>query len=199
MKKLLGSLPLVTFLLAALLMFAADRLSQPALTFIGLMLLGFSALLSGVQVIVTRQAFFLPTGRQSLKRRAESYSGLAAQLWGVFFVLFGLICVLAALAGLFAPEQAQAVVDQALETPAGWGVLLTILGVFLSLYGLTRLLSGSASVSTGFQIQLRDAGYRLFGGVCLLLGLALVALGLTLITSPEMLNDLIRQWIPGLP
>lgn len=199
MKKLLTWLPIVLFFLAAGLMFAADRLTLPALAFAGLILLGFSALLSGIGVILTRQAFFLPSGTQSLRRRAESYSGLAAQLWGVFFVLVGGVFILTGLVALRMPDQALAIVERALDTPAGWGVLLFGLGVFVALYGLTRLLAGSASVSVGLQVRLRDMGYRLFGGVTLLLGLALVALGFTLITSPETLAGWIRQWFPPVP
>jgi hypothetical protein len=199
MKKLFAWLPIVLFFAAAGSMFAADQLALPALTFAGLMLLGLCAVLSGIQVVVTRQAFFLPSGSQSLRRRAESYSGPAAQLWGVFFVLFGLIFLAVGVLGLRAPGQVFSFVEQALETPAGWGALLFTGGIFVTLYSLTRILAGGASTGAGIQAQLRDVGYRLFGGVVLLIGLSLLALGFILFTSPETLTGLIQGWFPTVP
>lgn len=199
MKKLLIWVPIILFFGAAGLMAAADQLALPALTFAGLVLLGLCAVLSGIQVIITRQAFFLPSGDQSLRRRAESYSGLAAQLWGVFFVLFGLIFILAGLIGFGRPERVMALIDQSLETPAGWGVLLFTIGVFVALYGLTRILAGSASTGTGIQARLRDIGYRMFGGLALIFGLLLLALGFILLTSPEILTGLMEEWFATVP
>jgi hypothetical protein len=200
MKKQLSWLPIILFFAAAGLMFAADRLALPALTFAGLTLLGLTAVISGIQVIVTRQAFFLPTGDQSLRRRSESYSGLAAQLWGVMFVLFGLIFILIGVIGFGNPEGAFGFVEQALETSAGWGALLFIIGVFVTLYGVTRILAGGAHTSgSSTRLRLRDMGYRLFGGILLMVGLLLLALGFILFTSPETLTGLIPQWFPIMP
>src|SRR5690606_5761449 len=78
------------FFLAVILMFAADRLGLPALRFAAVIVIGVTAVAAGIQIIITRDAFFLPVGRNSLRSRAESCSGLAAQIWGVIFVLFGL-------------------------------------------------------------------------------------------------------------
>ena len=197
MKKLISWLPILLFFAAAGSMFAADRLAMPALTFAGLVLLGLCAVVSGIQVMVTRQAFFLPGGRDVLRRRAESYSGLAAQLWGVMFVLFGLIFIGIGLVGFRSPGQVFAYLEQALETSAGWGALLMIIGVFLSLYAATRILAGGAS--TGSGLPWRDLGYRLFGGAALIVGLLLLALGYLLFASPETLTGLIREWVPFIP
>lgn len=199
MKNLLSWLPIILFFAAAGLMFAADRLAVPVLTFAGVTVLGLTAIVSGIQVILTRQAFFLPTGEQSQRRRAESYSGLAAQIWGVMFVLFGLIFIGIGLAGVRSPGQVFGFLEQALETSAGWGALLLLFGLFLTLYGLTRVLAGGASTGSGARLQLRDMGYRLFGGVVSIVGLLLLGLGFILFTSPETLSGMIRQWIPLVP
>lgn len=200
MKNLLSWLPIILFFLAAGLMFAADRLGLPALTFAGVIVLGVTAIVVGIQVIVTREAFFLPTGDQSLRRRAESYSGLAAQIWGVMFVLFGLIFIGVGVIGLGNPEGAFGFVEQALETSAGWGALLFVIGVFITLYGFTRLLAGGAHTSgSSARLQLRDMVYRLFGFVVLVAGLLLLALGYILFASPETLTSLLGQWLPTLP
>ena len=199
MKNLLSWIPILLFFGAGGLMFAAERLAMPALTFGGLILLGLCAIVSGIQVIITRQAFFLPSGRDSVRRRAESYSGLAAQLWGVMFVLFGLIFMGIGLLGIRSPGQVFAYFEQALETSAGWGALLFTIGVFVTLYGATRILAGDASTGSDFQVRLRDIGYRLFGGAALFFGLLLLALGYILFTSPEMLSGMVQEWVPVLP
>ena len=200
MKNLLSWLPIILFFLAAGLMFAADRLGLPALTFAGVTVLGVTALVVGVQVIVRREAFFLPSGRDSLRRRAESYSGLAAQIWGVMFVLFGLILLGVGVIGLGNPGQAFGFLEQALDTSAGWGALLFIIGVFVTLYGAARLLAGGAHTSgSSARLQLRDMGYRLFGFVVLVAGLALLGLGYILFASPETLTGLLGQWLPAVP
>lgn len=184
--------------LAVLLLFAAERLHLPALAPLGWVVFGVLALLVGLEVIVTREASFS-------RRRAdhvvgsELYSGCAAQLWGLMFVLFGLGLALGALAALVRPQQAQAILDQALEEPWGWGILIASLGVFVTLYGLARLLAGGAATVYGFWQRVRYVGYQVQGGVYLLIGVGLVTLGLMLITSPELLTAFIQQWAPLLP
>jgi hypothetical protein len=130
---------------------------------------------------------------------SESYSGCAAQLWGAIFVLFGLGLVLGAVAALIMPEQARALLDQALEQPWGWGGLLVIVGFLAAMYGLARVLAGGATSVRGVGEAVRHVGYRAFGAACLLTGAGLIALGLMLIVSPERLSAFLQQWFPFLP
>lgn len=196
MRKRIFWLPIITFFLAAFLIFAGQNLNINQLTAAGFLLLGITAILVGIQVIWTKEAFFLPSGRQAARRRAEQYSGLSAQLWGVFFLLAGLGASVAALAALVNPAAAQTFLEQFLDTPAGWGTLLAGLGVFVSLYGLTRLLAGSAAVSRTVGTRLKDLGYRGVGALSLLVGLVLIGLGLVLILAPDVLLTWIEQVIP---
>lgn len=199
MKKLWTWLPVMTFFLAAGLVYVGQQFDVARLTAAGFLCLGFTAMLAGIELIRTRKAFFLPGGRNAAGQRAERYSGLSAQLWGVFFLLLGVGASLAAAAAFFNPERAQTLVDQLLETPAGWGVLLAIFGVFLGLYGTIRLLAGSAAVGRTWQSRLADLGYRGLGGVLLLAGLGLVALGLLLIVAPDLLGAWAAQLFPFSP
>jgi hypothetical protein len=186
------------FFLAVLLIFAAERLPLPALTPLGWVVFGVLALLVGLEVIVTQETSFFRLWDDYVVG-SEVYSGCAAQLWGLMFVLFGLGLALGALAALVRPQQAQAVLDQALEEPWGWGILIGGLGVFVTLYSLARLLAGGAATVYGFWQRVRHVGYQVLGGVYLLISAGLVALGLMLISSPEILNAFIHQWAPLLP
>lgn len=199
MKNKLSWLPILLFFLAVILMFAADRLGRPGLRYAAVFVIGVTAVIAGIQVIITREAFFLPSGRNSLRRRAESYSGLAAQIWGMIFVLFGLIFIGIGVIGFSNPERGFSFVERALETAAGWGILLIVIGVFVTLYGATRVLAGGAHTSSSSAwLQLRDIGYRLFGFVVLVVGLLLLGVGYLLFTSPETLTGLLEQWRPTL-
>ena len=196
MRQRLSWLPIITFFLAFGLMFAGQNLDIPRLTAAGFLFLGITAILVGIQVIWTKEAFFLPSGDQASRGRAEHYSGLSAQLWGVFFLLAGLGASLASLAALLNPAAAQTFLAQFLDTPAGWGALLIGLGIFVSLYGLTRLLAGAAMVTLTFGARFKDLGYRGLGALSLLIGLGLLILGLALILAPDLLLTWVKKAIP---
>jgi hypothetical protein len=198
MKDLLFWLEIALFAAACLLAIGGQRLQQPSLIMLAVMVFGVLAVVLGAEVFVKRRASFL-SRRAGHVTGSEQYSGVAAQIWGIFFVLAGVLCILAAIAGLLMPDRAQAVIEQALETPAGWGMLAVVAGTFLGLYGLTRVLAGGAATVRGLTERLRDTGYRLFGALCLLVGLGIVALGLMLILSPEMLAEPLRRWLPQVP
>lgn len=198
MKQFLFWLEIILFALACLFLFAGERFDLPSLLFLGVMSLGGLGLVLGVEVIMKRQASF-NIRRADHVIGSENYSGCAAQLWGLMFVLFGLSFILAALAGLFQPREARVLIDQAFATTLGWGLLGTAIGIFLSTYGLTRLLAGSARAARNLLGHARDLGYRLFGLLCLLIGGGLGALGLTLIFSPETLTTVLGNWMPQLP
>jgi hypothetical protein len=193
MEQFLFWLKIGLFALACILMFAGERFHLPALIFLGTMSLGILSLFLGVEVIIKREASFR-TRRAESVIGSESYSGCAAQVWGFMFILFGLGLALGALAGLIQPQQARTALERALETPLGWGILSAILGVFIFLYGLARILAGGAAISKNAWSGLRDAGYRMFGGLCLLFGGGLIGLGLILITSPETIIEYLQHW-----
>jgi len=185
-------------MIAVLLMFIGVQFSLPSFTYLSVTFIGLTALLAGIQVIVTKEAFFLPHGEQALRQRSELYSGLAAQLWGVIFLLFGLGFVLGGATALFIPQQAQATVDRLFETAAGWGILLLVIGLFVALYGLTRLLAGVAAVGSRTRLRFHDVGYRLLGGFLLLLGMGLAIIGILLLISPETLVEFAMRLL-GIP
>jgi hypothetical protein len=196
--KRFKSLPIVTFFVAALLTFIGVQFSRPPFTYLGLMFLGLTALLAGIQAIVTKEAFFLPIGDQALRRRSELYSGVAAQLWGVIFILFGLGFVFGGVAALFIPEQAQITFDRLFDSAAGWGILITAVGLFVALYGLARLLAGVAAVGSNVRLRFHDVSYRFLGGFLLLLGIVLIGIGTLLLTAPETLVELVMRLL-GIP
>jgi hypothetical protein len=199
MSILLSRLSIIFFFLAAALTFAGAQLGLPALSYTGFMSLGLASLAAGGRVVLTGQAFFLPAGDQSLRRKSEHFTGPAARLWGFIFILFGLVTAVAGLAGVFFPVQAVAFLDRALDTPLGWGILSLLFGAGMTLYGLTRLLGGGGRSGPGALVRLRDAGYRLFGLACLLIGLGLAGLGLVSVIAPHSVMSWLANLSPAMP
>lgn len=195
MKKVWTWLPLFLFFLAGGFVFVGQRLGGTRVIAAGFLCLGLAAVIAGLEFIRSKQAFFLPSSRTG-RRRSESFSGLPAQLWGVVFVLAGLGVGLAAMAAIMAPEAARAWLEQAMDTAAGWGLLSLILGVFLGLYGLIRLLGGSGWAQSGLYSRAANVGYRGMGGLFLVLSLLLVGVGLLLLLSPDTLLGWVEQTIP---
>jgi hypothetical protein len=198
-KNLLSWSSIACFVLAAVLTFAGTQLKLPVLTHAGILSLGGAALAAGIQVILTGEAFFLPTGAQSLRRKAEHFTGLAARLWGVFFLLFGLVLSFAGLGGMFLPGRTESLIRSALDTPPGWGILSLVLGAGGILYGLTRVIGEGGRYEANALTRLRDAGYRLFGLLCLLMGVGLAGLGLILVFAPGPLSYWLENLLPALP
>jgi hypothetical protein len=188
----------MAFFLAAGCMYLSERFGVHGLAYVGLAFLGLASLSSGLRVIATRRATFLPSGAGSLRRRAESYAGCAAQAWGVFFVLFGLVALMGGAFAAFFPIGVGRWMTQLLETPAGWGLLSGTLGTFAALYGFARVLAGAASANSGAVGFLRDAAYRGLGALVLLTGLALLAIAVGLLASPSHVTGIVNGWLTDL-
>jgi hypothetical protein len=188
---------LALFALAVVtLVVGVEVLDAPRVTAAGALLLGATALLAGIDALRTGRVFFQASGAQALRLRSEAYRGIAARLWGVFFVLAGLLTMLGGAMAIASPERAYATVTNVLDTNAGWGALLAVWGVFVALYGLTRLLGGGGVTVRGTALRLRHWGYRLFGLVCFAGGLLCVTLGILIATSPETLTRWARLLAP---
>lgn len=185
------SLPpqVVFFLLVAALGLIGRWLSIPIASNLVVMCLGLVCLVEGLRMIITRRASFSRPGRGY----HEEYSGLAAQLWGVLFLFFAVLFCVPALATLFLPGGLESFLKQSLSTPAGWGVLVVGLGAFAAIYGIIRLLAGSATTRTGLIATLDNVGDWFLGGLALLFGLSLAGIGLALILTPDALTALIWQ------
>jgi len=193
MKSKASSLQLGLFLLGVLILIIGNRLSIPTSIFIGVLCFGLVCLIAGIQMIVTRHAnFFTRTNAPH-----ENYTGLPAQLWGVLFLLLAMLFFILALAGLFLPGGEEAFWELFLNKPMGWGVLLLLLGTYTVVYGIIRLMAGSAVAGTGFIAGVNNLGGRFLGGLSLLFGLGLVLFGLALIIAPGVLAAIFNNFVTG--
>ena len=73
-----------------------------------------------------------------------------------------------------------------------WGVLLLLLGTFAGIYGIIRLIAGSAVAGTGFIAGVDNMDDRFLGGLALLFGLGLVLIGLAPIFAPGVLTAFLK-------
>jgi len=178
----MSTFTITLFIVAVAVMYVGvEVLQQPRVTAAGAFLLGMLAVVVGAEVLRTGRAFFQGGGPQALRRRAESYTGLPARLWGLLFVVAGLMTMAGAVMAVADPQQPLQAFARLLGTRAGWGALLVAIGTALSFYGAIRLGGGGAATISSTALRVRDVGYRLFGAVCLLAGLALLTFGVMLV------------------
>jgi hypothetical protein len=188
----LSSIELFLLLLAGGLAFAGQQFSIPFLTNLALHCLGLMMVLVGGEFLVTKRAEFAIGGWVYIQAR-ETFKGLAAQLWGVLFLGLGLLVILVTLAKWLVPAAAGSFWSRLQGTPTGAGLALAGLGLAACLYGLIRLLAGSAGVDLGRLTSLSNLLDRLAGGVVFLLGLGLIFLGVSLVIAPGVLSAIITR------
>ena len=170
-------------LLSGGLAFAGEKFSLPILTNVALLGVGLLMILVGGELIITKRAEFA-LGGWAYTQAKETFKGLAAQLWGVLFLGLGLLATLVTLVRWIFPAAASSFWNSLQGTPAGLGLVLTGLGLAAILYGIIRLLAGSAGVDLGRLTGLSNILDRMAGAVVVLVGLALAFFGLLLIAAP---------------
>jgi hypothetical protein len=181
----------------ATLYVGVEVLDAPRVTATGALLLGLSAVAAGIHVLRTGRAHFQPSGPNAGRLLAESFGGWAARVWGVMFVLAGVLTMAGAAAALVAPDAAYATLEQAVQTDAGRGVALALWGTFVGLYGLARAL-GDEVTAPGAAPRARHLGRRLFGLLCLMAGLLCVTVGVLFVVSPGTPMRVVRSLMQGL-
>ncbi len=177
-------LALGVFLMGGGMMFLGDRFSQPGILGGGLAAIGAAASISGLESMLTRKAAFVPWSLAGGK--TTSYSGLSALLWGVLFLIFGGLGMLAGVSIALLPGGWDAVVAWAFQSSLGWAVLGLGLGILAFTLGLIRVISGNAFADPTYGTRLMDIGERLGGLLLMLLGVGLLCAGLTAGLAPEL-------------
>lgn len=179
----LSRLALGICLMGAGLVVLGDQLGMATILGGGLAAIGAASVISGLESIITHKAAFVPwslTGR-SLGR----FATLSAILWGMLFLVFGSLGILAGAATALYPGGLGAVVEWAFQGALGW-VLVGLLGGLLAFgLGLIRVLSGNVYGDPSFVSRLRDLGERLGGVIMIIGGLGLAAAGLVAGLAPE--------------
>lgn len=115
--------------------------------------------------------------------RREYYSGLSARLLGLIILLFGAGILFHTIVEWMIPGLANAFLEGLVDTNRGRGVLCIVFGFFILLFGLIRLISGSAH-SPELRSGWVDLGFRLRGLFEGVIGILLSAVGVWLILMP---------------
>jgi hypothetical protein len=176
------------FLLAGGLAFLGQGFSLPFLINLALFSVGLILVIMGGELLITRRAEFL-LGGFAYTQGIETFTGLAAQLWGVMFLGLGLAMIVAILAHWLAPAAVHAWYSGLVGTKTGLGLALCVLGLFAGMWGTIRLLAGSAGLDLGRMTPLSNIVDRVGGGVALLAGLGLLGVGVLLLVAPGIVTS----------
>lgn len=162
------------------------------LVVIGLLLggIGIYGIFSGIQMIITKRAE-IPTS-SSTSAHVEQHKGTSAQVWGILFIIFGVLIVLMALAMTVFRDSSQTWIENFFSTSSGFGWFLAVAGGVILLFGIMRLVSGNAPYAETKLIPFE----RVMGGLYFLfIGLGLIVIGAWLIVSPSTLKSLIDDLV----
>lgn len=168
--------------IAFLLAFAGDRLSIPILFYAGISLFGFSAIVVGMEAMITRR---IVLSRQ--RNYNETYLGLAAYAQGVQFSLIGLFFIGTSLMAYL--ENGRDIFLHLVRRP--WSVLV-VFGVYCVMQAIIAI-GGSVEQKQGTRwVVMLDffVGRLLPGIILLVIGFGALGLGLFEFVAPAQFDTL---------
>ena len=168
--------------IAFLLAFLGDKLSSPALLYAGIAMFGVTAIVVGMEAMLTRQIMLSRNRNYS-----ETYLGLAAYAQGVQFSIIGIFFIVAALAAYL--DNGRDLFLHFVRRP--WSVLV-VFGVFCLMQAVIAI-GGSVEQEQGtrFAVMLDLFVGRLLPGVILIvIGLGALGLGLFEFIAPAQFDAL---------
>ena len=174
--RIVEKLAVPVFFIAGGTAYLADELNMPFLLPIALSIFGlFAAALGAGTLIQGRIQLF-----DRVYSRREKYSGLSARLLGLIVLLFGLGILLYTIVDWTNPGMANAFLVSLVDSKGGRGVLCIVFGFFTFLFGVIRLISGSAHSPEQRSFWV-DLGFRIRGFFGVLIGIILTMIGIWLI------------------
>lgn len=168
--------------IAFLLAFAGDRLSIPILFYAGISLFGVSAIVVGMEAMITRR---IVLSRQ--RNYNETYLGLAAYAQGVQFSLIGLFFIGTSLMAYL--ENGRDIFLHLVRRP--WSVLV-VFGVYCVMQAIIAI-GGSVEQKQGTRwVVMLDffVGRLLPGIILLVIGFGALGLGLFEFVAPAQFDTL---------
>ncbi|GIK10132.1 MAG: hypothetical protein JETCAE02_00080 [Anaerolineaceae bacterium] len=171
-----GKLGIFAFVIAGGMIFAAEKFNMPQLIPLALGLFGLFGIALGIETIASGKIEMF----NRLYSRRENFTGLPARLFGVMILLFGALVLAHAFYEWTSPGAAGNFLAGLVGSSRGWGVLLITFGFFTLLFGLIRLIAGSAHRPEE-RSEWTDFGYRARGLVNLIVGLVALTAGVWLI------------------
>jgi hypothetical protein len=171
--------------LAALAILSSEWLGRPRLMYSGAICLGGLAALAGIDTILTRHVRFFET-----RVGSTTYRGLAAQLWGITFIVMGGAIAAFGVSG-FTSLAERSLAEALLEQP---GIpLIGLAAILLGAGGATLL--GPAHSSASRWDLLLSLPNRLAGLIGVVLGVGVMALGVVAILDPGQLEEVLMNVI----
>jgi len=158
------------------MVYVAEEFNMPSLIPLALGIFGVFAILLAMETFVNGEIKMF----NELYSRREYFSGLPARLFSVMIFLFGVGISLYAFLEWTSPGVAGKYLEGLISSSRGWGTLLSVFGFFTLLFGLIRLIAGSAHRPEE-RSRLVDFGYHARGVVNIIVGLILLVVGVWLI------------------
>jgi hypothetical protein len=176
--RVVDKLAVPVILIAGGLVFLAERMNLPGLTLPAMALFGIFAILLGAGTLIQGRIQMF----DRMYSRREHYSGLPARLLGVAILLFGAGIVAYAVMEWMQPGEAGILLADLVNSNRGWSILLFAIGFFTLLFGIVRLIAGSAH-SREERRFLTDLWFRFQGLIGTGAGILLLAAGAWLWTQ----------------
>lgn len=173
--KLADKLAVPAIVIAGGMVYAAEEFDMPYLIPLAMGLFGLFAVILGIETFASGRIEMF----NRLYSRREYFSGLPARLFGVMIFLFGAGVALYAFLEWTQPGAAGKVLAGLVESSRGWGILLIAFGFFTLLFGLIRLIAGSAHRPEERSGAV-DFGYRARGVINVVVAVILLAAGVWL-------------------
>ena len=185
------------FLASVACLFLGQRSGNHSLVGLGLFCLGPVLILFGMNTFTTRWLGFkpgrFPSGQyEQHKNEYERYTGLSAQLWGVYFILIGLLLMAFGVGYAVYPGGPQKLWSQLLGTHLGVGLVLGLIGLLVALDGFIRVLAGSAGRNVGLPTNVGNCLDRFVGGIVFLIGMALIGAAAVVTFIPGLIDSIFQ-------
>lgn len=174
--KIAQKLAVPAIIIAGGLVYAAEQFNLPVLVPLAMGLFGVFAVLLGIETFTSGRIEMF----NRLHSRREYFSGLPARLFGIIIFLFGAGVTYFAFLEWTQPGVAGKSLAGLVGSSLGWGILLLAFGFFTLLFGLIRLIAGSAHRPEERRGAV-DLGYRVRGLINIIIGLILLGAGIFLI------------------
>lgn len=174
--RIAGKLAVPALLVSGGMVYAAEKFNVPYLIPLAMGLFGLFAVILGIETVASGRIEMY----DRLYSRREQYLGLPARLLGVIIFLFGVGVALYALFEWTQPGKAGEFLASLVETNRGRGTLAVAFGLFMFLFGLIRLIAGSAHSKEQSRVP-TEIHFRMWGIVNAIVGVFLIGLGIWLI------------------
>ena len=174
--KIADKLAVPAIMIAGGIVYLAEEYNLPYLIPLAMGIFGLFAILLGIETFIHGRIDMF-NRRQS---RREEYSGLPSRLLGLIVFLFGAGLIFYAVSEWMFPGRAGGFLANFALSMQGLGVFLAVIGFFTLLFGLIRLIAGSAHRPEERRAAV-DFGYRARGLVNLVVGIILLTGGVWLI------------------